>query len=127
MAQPIAALTQTWPTVLPSHVQNRPKEQPPKPRENEVSLTAIQQTLDQLVKMVAAQQADQLQIKNEIQQLRTDFGRIQDAQSTKPAWVSQLESTMALNFDRQLKKLEETTSSTRSQQVCLVCFAGLSV
>jgi len=117
LAQPTSALTQTWPTVLPSHVQNRPKEQHSKPRENDASLTAIEQTLNQLVKMVAAQQADQLQIKNEIMQLRTDFGRINDAQATKPAWVPQLESTMALHSDRQLKKLEETSSSARTQQM----------
>ena len=83
-------------------------------------MTAIEQTLNQLVKMVAAQQADQLQIKNEIMQLRTDFGRINDAQATKPAWVPQLESTMALHSDRQLKKLEETSSSARTQQVFLL-------
>ena len=67
--------------------------------------------------MVAAQQADQVQMKDEIMQLRTDLGRIKDAQATKPAWVPQLESAITLNFDRQLKKLEDTNSFARTQQV----------
>ena len=113
--QPAPAMMQTWPTVLPSHV---PKEQPAKSRDmNNVSLTGVQQTLDQLVKMMAAQQADQLQVKNEIKQLRTDFSRLESVIAAKPAWLPQLESNLALNFDRQLKKLEETNSSAKTQQV----------
>ena len=67
--------------------------------------------------MMADQQEEQKKIKHEIMQLRVDLNRIEGGQSAKPSWAPQLESVVAVNFDRQLKKLEELNSPAKTQQV----------
>ena len=80
-------------------------------------LNTMQQTLNQLLQLVTAQQAEQQQLRSEITQLRTELGRVEATRNVAPSWISQLESTFAVYFDRQLKKLDEVNSPSKAQQV----------
>lgn len=108
---------QSWPTSLPSHniqpVQRVPKEQ-------DILLSqqmqTMQQTLNQLVQLVSAQQSEQQQLKNEVGLLRSELNRVESSATAQPSWIPQLESTFAGYFDRQQKKLDEVASPTKTQQ-----------
>ncbi|KAK4023828.1 hypothetical protein OUZ56_009226 [Daphnia magna] len=111
----------TWPSVLPPlgiQPLQRPKE--PVAREtdagNSAQLQMMQQSLDQLVQLVSAQRAEQQQLKNEIGQLKSEMTRMQSPATVQPSWIAQMESTLAVYFDRQLKKLDEINSPSKTQQ-----------
>ena len=77
----------------------------------------VHQTMQQLVSMFSAQQAQYEQIQLDIRQLRQDVNRIDSCQSAKPAWIANLESNLSANFDRQHKKLDEVSAASKMQQV----------
>lgn len=100
--------------------------QPPvRPKEDvELSgqLMTVQQTLNQMLQLMNAQQAEQLKMKSEISQLRSDINRLQSvqapvAQQDQKALSSQLETTLGVCFDRQLKKIDDINSPAKTQQV----------
>lgn len=97
----------------------RPKE--PVARETDpgtsAQLQVMQQSLDQLVQLVSAQRAEQQQLKNEIGQLKSEMTRMQSPATVQPPWIAQMESTLAVYFDRQLKKLDEINSPSKTQHV----------
>ena len=84
---------------------------------NSVQFQMMQQTLDQLVQLVSAQRVEQQQLKNEIGQLKAEMTRMQSPATVQPSWIAQMESTLAVYFDRQLKKLDEINSPVKTQQV----------
>ena len=110
-----------WPSVLPPlNVQQlqRPKE--PAARETDAGnpqLQMMQQTLDQLVQLVSAQRVEQQLLKNEIGQLKAEMTRMHSPETIQPPWITQMESTLAVYFDRQIKKLDEVNSPAKAQQV----------
>ncbi|XP_059352148.1 enhancer of mRNA-decapping protein 4-like isoform X3 [Daphnia carinata] len=122
MDKPQASTAQaTWPSVLPPlgiQPLQRPKE--PAARETDAGSSAqlqmMQQSLDQLVQLVSAQRAEQQQLKNEIAELKSEMTRMQSPATVQPPWISQMESTLAVYFDRQLKKLDEINSPSKTQQ-----------
>jgi hypothetical protein len=111
-----------WPSVLPPlNVQQlqRPKEPPVRETDagNSAQMQMMQQTLDQLVQLVSAQRAEQQQLKNEIGQLKAEMTRMHSPEPIQPPWIAQMESTLAVYFDRQTKKLDEVNSPAKTQQV----------
>ncbi|XP_057374740.1 enhancer of mRNA-decapping protein 4-like isoform X1 [Daphnia carinata] len=122
VVEPQASTAQaTWPSVLPPlgiQPLQRPKE--PAARETDAGSSAqlqmMQQSLDQLVQLVSAQRAEQQQLKNEIAELKSEMTRMQSPATVQPPWISQMESTLAVYFDRQLKKLDEINSPSKTQQ-----------
>jgi hypothetical protein len=42
---------------------------------------------------------------------------MQSPATVQPSWIAQMESTLAVYFDRQLKKLDEINSPAKTQQV----------
>ena len=125
-----------WPTVLPSHGLPQPAQRPKDPpREADVAPAAtnaqmqtMQQTLDQLVQLVSAQRSEQQQLKNEIVQLKSELNnqRLQSANPTPP-WATQLETTLAVHFDRQFKKLDEINAPSKTQQVISIIFIQMTI
>lgn len=77
----------------------------------------MQQSLDQLVQLVTAQRAEQQLLKNELSQLKSEISRMQSPSNVQPTSIAQIESTLAAYFDRQLKKLDEINSTSKTQQV----------
>ena len=80
-------------------------------------LQAMQQTLDQLLQLVSAQRAEQQVLKSEVSQLKSEITRMQSPATVQPSWIAQMESTLAVYFDRQLKKMDEINSPAKTQQV----------
>ncbi|XP_046460109.1 enhancer of mRNA-decapping protein 4-like isoform X4 [Daphnia pulex] len=110
-----------WPSVLPPlNVQQlqRPKEPPVRETDagNSAQMQMMQQTLDQLVQLVSAQRAEQQQLKSEIGQLKAEMTRMHSPEPIQPPWIAQMESTLAVYFDRQTKKLDEVNSPAKTQQ-----------
>lgn len=86
----------------------------------------MQQSLDQLVQLVSAQRVEQQELRNEITHLKSEISRMQSPSMIQPSWISQMESTLAVYFDRQLKKLDEINSPSRIQQVSCIIFPKLN-
>ena len=85
----------------------------------------MQQTLNQMLQLMSAQQTEQLKMKSEISQLSSEINRIQSAQTPdedQKALSSQLETTLGACFDRQLKKMDDMNSPAKTQQVLLLLF-----
>lgn len=127
---------QNWPSVLPTHSVQQPLRSTKEtmtvvpPRETDAGTAAqlqlMQQSLDQLVQLVTAQRVEQQQLKSEITQLKSEMTRIQSPDTVQPSWISQMEATLAVYFDRQLKKLDEINSPSKTQQVTRENHFGLN-
>lgn len=121
--------TQAWPAapVVPNHSSQPPVRSKETSLDVDLSnqLTGMQQTLNQMLQLMSVQQTDQLKMKNEITQLRSEVSRLQSVQSTsssqqgQQALSSQLETTLGVCFDRQLKKIDDINSPAKTQQVAL--------
>ncbi len=94
----------------------KPKEVTPDVGTN-AQLQVMQQTLDQLLQLVSAQRVEQQQLKSEVNQLKSEITRMQSPATVQPSWIAQMESTLSVYFDRQLKKLDEINSPSKTQQV----------